>query len=77
MLVMILLLWLLTLECVGVNSAGWILFDMRVTDTDATSYVGCSVNAVLTSAEQKIKYLSAAEISHASFTPFVVSVDGA
>ena len=27
--------------------------------------------------EKKWKYLSAAELHHASFTPFVVSVDGA
>ena len=37
------------------------------------------MDAVLASAEQekKRKYLSAAETRHASFTPFVVSVDGA
>ena len=39
------------------------LFYVRVTDTDTASYVGGSVDAVLTSAEQekKQKYLSAAE----------------
>ena len=54
------------------------LFDVHVTNTDAASYVGQSVSAVLSSAkeEKKCKYLSAAELRHASFTPFVVSVDG-
>ena len=55
------------------------LFDVRVADTDAVSYADRSVSAVLASAEEekKHKYLSAAELHHASFTPFVVSVDGA
>ena len=55
------------------------LFDVRVTDTDAASYVNRSVSAVLATAEEekKRKYLSASELRHASFTPFVVSVDGA
>jgi len=55
------------------------LFDVRVTDTDAASYVNRSVSVVLATAEEekKHKYLSAAESRHASFTPFVVSVDGA
>ena len=58
---------------------GEALFDVRVVDTDAASYVNRSVSAVLASAEEekKRKYLSAAELRHASFTPFVVSVDGA
>ena len=53
------------------------LFDVRVADTDAASYVNRSVSAVLATAEEekKRKYLSAAELHHASFTPFVVSVD--
>ena len=44
----------------------------------AVSYVNRSVSTVLASAveENKRKYLSAAELRHASFTPFVVSVDG-
>ena len=48
---------------------------MRVVDTDAASYVNHSVSTVLASAEEekKWKYLSAAELRHASFTPFVVS----
>ena len=47
--------------------------------TDAASYVGWSVPAVLSSAEEenKRKYLSAAEQHHVSFAPFVVSVDRA
>ena len=55
------------------------VFDVRVADTDAASYVGRSVDAVLASAEQekKQKYLLAAETRHASFSPFVVSVDRA
>ena len=42
-------------------------------DTDAASFVNCSVSAVLASAEeeQKCKYLFAAELYHASFTSFV------
>ena len=53
---------------------GEALFDVRVVDTDAASYVNRSVSAVLASAEEekKRKYLSAAKLRHASFTPFVV-----
>ena len=49
------------------------LFDVRVVDTDAASYVNRSVSTVLASAEEekKRKCLSAAELRHASFTPFV------
>ena len=56
-----------------------VLFDVRVTDTDASSYVNRSVAAVLASAEEekKRKYLFAAESRRASFTSFIVSVDGA
>jgi len=67
----------------GVRGA-WIpqveaLFNVRVADTDAASCVNCSVSAVLATAEEekKHKYLTAAELRHVSFTPFVVSVDGA
>ena len=51
---------------------------MRVVDTDALSYLSGSVDAILSSAEQekKRKYLEAVEARHASFTPFVMSVDG-
>ena len=58
---------------------GEALFDVRVVDTDAASYVNRSVSAVLASAEEekKWKYLSTAELHHASFTLFVVSVDRA
>ena len=58
---------------------GEALFDVRVVDTDAASYVNHSVSTVLASAEEekKLKYLSAAEFRNASFTPFVMSVDGA
>ena len=47
-------------------------------DTDAQSYTNCIVGAILSSAEheKKNKYTAAAEPRHATFTPFVVSVDG-
>ena len=51
------------------------LLDVRVVDTDAQSHAS---RTVLCSAEQekKIKYSAAVEERRASFTPFVVSVDG-
>ena len=54
------------------------LFNVRIVDTDAQSYLSRSVNAILTSAEQekKRKYSEAVEARCASFTPFVMSVDG-
>eukprot|EP00731_Ephydatia_muelleri_P015411 Em0008g1131a len=54
------------------------LLDVRVIDTDAHSYASHTVDAVLCSAEQekKRKYSAAVEERRASFTPFVVSVDG-
>ena len=54
------------------------LFDVRVVDTDAKSYVQCNVEAVLSSAEhmKKMKYVDAVEARHATFTPFVDSVCG-
>ena len=58
---------------------GEALFDVCVVDTDAQSYISCSVADVLVSAEEekKRKNRLAAEARHASFSPFVVSVDGA
>ena len=58
---------------------GEALFDVRVVDTDAQSYISRSVADVLVSAEEekKRKYRLAAEACHASFSPFVISVDGA
>ena len=55
------------------------LFDIRVTDADVPSYVSRSVANVLTMAEEekKRKYLTAAEARRGSFSPFVVTVDGA
>ena len=56
------------------------LFDVCVIDTDAPSHVQRSVAAVLSSAEaekKKKKYNHAAIARRSSFTPFVVSVDGA
>ena len=55
--------------CAGVIS--------HMTDTDAASYVGQSASAVLSSAVEEKKCKSTAELHHASFTSFVVSVDGA
>ena len=54
------------------------LFDIRVMDTDAQSYTSGTVDSVLLSAEneKKKKYLDAVEARHASFTPFVISIDG-
>jgi len=47
------------------------LFDIRVTDVDAPSYVHCSVADVLATAEveKRCKYRAAAEERHASFSP--------
>jgi hypothetical protein len=55
------------------------LLDIRVTDTDASSYVALPVRTILERAEniKKTKYGSACELRRASFTPFVTSVDGA
>ncbi|KAL5479266.1 hypothetical protein EMCRGX_G022765 [Ephydatia muelleri] len=51
-------------------------FDVRVVDSDAKYYVHCDVGAVNLSSTKKQKYSQAAEIINASFTPFVVTVDG-
>ena len=50
-----------------------------VSDTDAQSYTSHgTVDSVLLSAEneKKKKYLDVVEARHASFTPFVTSIDG-
>ena len=49
------------------------LFDIRVTDTDAPSYVAESVSSILAAAEEekKMKYRAGVEACHASLTPFV------
>ena len=54
------------------------MFDIRVVDTDAQSHVNRTVDSVLASAEKekKRKYNVAAANRHASFSPFVVSIDG-
>ena len=51
------------------------LSDVRITDTDAPSYMSRSVADVLVAAEEekKKKYLTAAEGSRASFSLFVVT----
>ena len=47
-------------------------------DTDAQLYTSRTVDSVLLSAEnkKKKKYLDAVEARHASFIPFVTSIDG-
>lgn len=54
------------------------LFDVRIVDTDASSYENRTVGAVLHAAEEekKRKYLPACEQRHCSFTPLVSTVDG-
>ena len=51
------------------------MLDFHVADTDAQSYASRTVDAVLCSAKKR-KYSAAVEERRASFTPFVVSVDG-
>ena len=55
------------------------LFDICVTDTDAPSHSQRVFTPILSSAEEekKKKYSEAAALHRASFTPLVVSVDGA
>ena len=48
------------------------LFDVRIVDTDAPSYLGKSPEAVLKAAEREKKNKD----QHASFTPLCVSIDG-
>ena len=52
------------------------LFDVRVTDVDAPSYVHHSVANVLTTAEDEKKsiYRAVAKEHHASFSPFAISL---
>ena len=54
------------------------LFDIRVVDTDARSYLSHSPSAVLASAEaeKKRKYCDACSEHHAAVTPLCFSVDG-
>ena len=54
-------------------------FDVRVVDSDANSYLHRDVGAVFSLIEhtKKQKYSQAAETINASFTPFVVTADGA
>ena len=53
-------------------------FDIRVTDTDAPSYLNRSPMSVLIAAEEekKRKYVTACGDRRTSFTPLVTSVDG-
>ena len=51
-----------------------VLLDIHVMDTDAQSYTSRTV--ILFSYQLKKKYLDAIEVRHASFTPFVTSIDG-
>jgi len=54
------------------------LFDVRVVDTDAPSYLNRTPTSIIQSAERekKAKYSGAVESIHASFTPLCLSVDG-
>ena len=53
------------------------MFDIRVIDTEAQSHALRSVNTVLATAEEKKrKYTQSAQARHASFSPFVLMVDG-
>ena len=54
------------------------LFDIRVIDTDARSYLSHSPGAILASAEadKKKKYCDACTERQATFTPLRFSVDG-
>ena len=53
------------------------LFDIRVVNTDARSYLAHSPRDVLCTAEgEKHKYLQACQNRRATFTPLCVSVDG-
>ena len=54
------------------------LFDVRVLDTDAKSYLCHSPQSVLATAERekKRKYSDACAAKHVSFTPLCFSVDG-
>ena len=55
-----------------------VLFDIPAMNADASSYLSCSVKNVLTIAdEKKHKYLIATETCRGSFSPFMVTVDGA
>ena len=49
------------------------LLDIRVMDTDAQSY---SIVALLILFSYQLSYLDAVEARHASFSPFVTSIDG-
>ena len=55
------------------------LVDIRVADTDAPSHIERTVEAVLATSEneKRRKHSEAAEFRRATFSPFVVSVDGA
>ena len=55
------------------------LLDIRVIDTDATSYAARPVRSVLADAEgvKKRKYATACDDRRSAFTPFITSVDGA
>eukprot|EP00923_Selenidium_pygospionis_P029694 GHVN01052882.1.p2 GENE.GHVN01052882.1~~GHVN01052882.1.p2 ORF type:complete len:148 (-),score=27.66 GHVN01052882.1:249-692(-) len=55
------------------------LLDIRVTDTDATSYLNRTTQQILSEQEREKKTMFAEECRkrRAAFTPFVTSVDGA
>ena len=53
-----------------------VLFDIGVVDTDNQSCVHQTFNNILTSTEKEKVYYKATSAQYASFSPFVVSVDG-
>ena len=54
------------------------LFDIRVVDSNAPSYLNKTPQLVLATAkrDKKSKYNQACESHHASFTPLCITVDG-
>ena len=53
------------------------VFVIRVTDSDAPSFMSCSGTDVLVATEEEKKYLTTAESYHAPFSSSVVTVDEA
>ena len=51
------------------------VFVIRVTNSDAPSFMSCSATDMLVAAEEEMKYLTTAEAYHAPFFSFVVTVD--
>ena len=60
------------------NPQSMAIFDIRVIDSDAPSYLSKSPDAVLRTAERdkKLKYTEACDSKHSSFTPLCITIDG-